>query len=108
MLKQIVARIPGQGKTIKAIAIEATAYLEYLGFSKEPVIQTESDSAFYHSIILRDKIENVLIEYKADKEGECIKFSFSPMNVSLVYDVLLMRIRQVSRLQQEEVEIERK
>ncbi|MBN2422903.1 hypothetical protein JXB41_06765 [Candidatus Woesearchaeota archaeon] len=104
MSKQILVKTLGNTQqTIKNIFNEIVPYLEYFGFKKHPIINASNKGGNYQGILFKYDEESIFLEYVSRSNEEAIKLNFYPLRVNVIYDVLLMRINQIAKLQREQV-----
>ncbi|MBD3203521.1 hypothetical protein GF327_04455 [Candidatus Woesearchaeota archaeon] len=107
MSKQITIKSPEKkDSSIMKLYVELATYLKYFGFKIFPMIEINTKKKIYKTILFCFEGENILIEYINSKNELMLKVNFYPLNVSVIYDMILMRINQIARLQKEKVIIE--
>ena len=104
MSKQIsVKSVKANDALLKKMYDEANTYLETIGFTRTPLISiTDLDNTFRGFLFTHGK-EKILVEYKKDLFEEILKLVFQPLEIQFVYDILLMRFRQIAMDEQESV-----
>lgn len=104
MSKQVMVKTIGtEKKTIKTLFRELVPYLKYFGFKEMPMMAYDQKEGVYQSFVFECNDEKILMEYFTSSKEEVLKLSFFPMNVSVIYDVVVMRINQIANLQREQV-----
>ena len=102
MLKQIfVKSVKTSDSMIKKMFDEAQKYLENIGFAKEQILSVTDQNITFRSVIFTSGKEQVLIEYRKDMFEDILRFSFTPLEILFVHDILLMRFKQIASDEQE-------
>jgi hypothetical protein len=106
MSKQIfVKSIKISDSLIKKMFDEAQKYLENIGFSKTQILSVTDQNITFRSFAFTSGKENILVEYRKDMFEDILRLSFAPMEIQFVYDILLMRFRQIASDEQEGIYI---
>ena len=82
---------------------EAQKYLATIGFAKEPMLSVTDDSTTFRGFLFTSGFEKVMVEYKKDMYEEVLRLTFSPLEIRVVYDIILMRFNQIAGQEKESV-----
>ncbi|MEM2139071.1 MAG: hypothetical protein QXM96_02875 [Candidatus Woesearchaeota archaeon] len=102
--KQINIKSIKENKVLLQIYQEAQKYLENIGFEKFLLISLTDADETMRSFLFQSGEEKIIIEYKRDMYEEIVKIIFST-KITFVYDILLMRINQLSNEEKESIYI---
>jgi len=96
MLKQISLKSI-DNNSLNKIYKETITYLENIGFIKTPFISFTDKDVIYRCFMFQSGQEKVLFEFRKDNHEELLQLVFSPMEITFVHDILLMRFNQAAR-----------
>ena len=96
MSRQICVKSFQSSKSLKKMYDEAVTYLESLGFKKEPILAVTDNESTARSYLFMHGTEKIIFQYKLNLNEESLVLGFTPMDVEFIYDILLMRFRQLS------------
>ena len=106
MLKQIfVKSVKINDSLIKKMFDETQKYLENIGFGKTQVLSVTDQNITFRSLIFTSGKEQVLVEYRKDMFEDILRLSFEPLEIKFIYDILLMRFKQIASEEQEGIYI---
>jgi len=97
MVGQIsVKSLKVSGESLTQMYDEARSYLESIGFNKTALLSVTDKDLTLRTFLFKEGGEQILLEFKQDKYEEVLKLAFFPMEITFVYDILLMRFNQLS------------
>ncbi|MFH0874391.1 MAG: hypothetical protein V1859_00490 [archaeon] len=108
MSKQILVKTLARKKeTIRNLTEEIIKYIQVFDFKKTPLMIANNQNSEYSSAIFTFEQETILIEYIKKPNEEILRLCFSPLQNEMIHDLVMMKINQTARLQQEDIFIHR-
>ena len=104
MSKQILVKTLARRKeTIRNLTEEIIKYIHVFDFKKTPIMIANNDKSEYSSALFNYEQESILVEYIKKPNEEVLRISFSPLQNEMIHDLIMMKINQTARLQQEDI-----
>ncbi len=98
MSKQIFISASGaRNRAIERIFKDIVPYISYFGFRKHPMIFMEKEGKQLSCMLFVYEDETIFLDKQVSQDESVMRLMFTPAKNQVIFDVVMMRINQISR-----------